>query len=560
MQRMGRMVFSSLHGYQRSWVSLDVLAGVTLLVIAVPEQLATSRLAGMPPITGFYAFVAGTLLFALLGSSPQMSVGADSTIAPLFAVGVSHLAISGSPHYAALVSILAVMVGIIVALIGVLGLGWIADFLSAPIITGFMCGVAIIIIVHQLPDFFGLTGATGSNVNRVSFVIRHLGQTNGWTLGLGLGVLIVVVAAERINRKLPGALVGLVGSTLLVGLVGLTTHGVAVVGAVAHGAPHFGLTGLSLSAIGSLAPIAGVVALVIVSQSAATTRAFADQGHYNVDVGRDFLGVGAGSVLAGLAGSFPVNASPARTGAVASAGGKSQAAGIGAALVMILIIPAAGILKDVPLATLAAVLIFVGTRVFHGKDLLRIAKFDRFELGLALITLLVVALIGVEQGIGVAVALAIADRARITSRPRLHVLGSVAATTSWAPIGSDTDAVAVPGTLVVLFPSPIWYANAVRFKSEVDAALAAEKPPPAVFVLDTIGMNDIDFTGTRTLAEVLDELEHAHITIRVARASGGLRASLEKSGLLKRIGADHFFDTVNEAVTGHAITKAAPTT
>jgi len=552
---MGRMVFSSLHGYQRSWISMDLLAGVTLLVIAVPEQLATSRLAGMPPITGFYAFIAGTLLFALLGSNPQMSVGADSTIAPLFAVGVGHLAVSSSPHYIALIGILAVMVGVIVALIGVLRLGWIADFLSAPIITGFMCGVAIIIIVHQLADFFGIAGVTGSNVHRVAYVIGHLNQTNGWTLGLGLGVLIVVVVAERVNRKLPGALVGLVGSTLLVGLAGLTTHGVAVVGVVAHGAPHFGLTGLSLSSIGSLAPIAGVVALVIVSQSAATTRAFADQGHYNVDVGRDFLGVGAGSILAGLAGSFPVNASPARTGAVASAGGKSQAATIGAAVVLIALIPAAGVLKDVPLATLAAVLIFVATRIFHGHDLLRIAKFDRFELALSLVTLLAVALIGVEQGIAIAVALAIADRARITSRPRLQVLGSVAATTSWAPVGEDTDAVPVPDVLVVVFPSPIWYANAVRFKTEVDAALAAEKPAPKVFVLDTIGMNDIDFTGARTLGEVLDDLERAHITCRVARATSGLRASMDKAGLMARIGADQFFDTVNEAVTGQPITK-----
>src|SRR5580700_7499882 len=163
--------FSSLHGYQRAWASADLVAGLALLVIAVPEQLATSRLAGMPPITGFYAFVAGTLLFALLGSNPQMSVGADSTIAPLFAVGLSHLAPLGSAGYVSLVSILAVMVGIIVALIGLLRLGWIAEFLSMPIITGFMGGVAVTILVHQLPDFFGLGSVSGSNLHRVGFVI-----------------------------------------------------------------------------------------------------------------------------------------------------------------------------------------------------------------------------------------------------------------------------------------------------------------------------------------------------------------------------------------------------
>ncbi len=239
------IVLASLAGYQRSFVSLDVLAAVTLLVIAVPEQLATSRLAGMPPITGFYAFIAGTVLFALLGSNRQMSVGADSTIAPLFAVGISHLAPAGSTDYIALVGILAVMVGTIVALIGLLRLGWISEFLSAPIITGFMGGVAVIIIVHQLPDFFGVTGVSGSNITRVAHVVSQLGLTNGWTVAIGLGVLGVVFGAERINKRIPAALVGLVGSTLLVGLAGLTAHGVGVVGVVAHGAPHFGLTGLS---------------------------------------------------------------------------------------------------------------------------------------------------------------------------------------------------------------------------------------------------------------------------------------------------------------------------
>src|ERR1019366_8058526 len=167
------------------------------------------------------------------------------------------------------------------------------------------------------------------------------------------------------------------------------------------------------------------VALLVVSQTAATTRAFADQGGYQVDVGRDFLGIGAGNIVAGLFRSFPVNASPARTAAVASASGRTQATGLGAAAALVLLVPAAGLLKDVPLATLAAVLIFVATRIFHVGDLRAIARFDRFELGLALITLLTVALVGVEQGIGVAVGLAILDRTRLSARPQLHVLGRI---------------------------------------------------------------------------------------------------------------------------------------
>jgi MFS superfamily sulfate permease-like transporter len=409
--------------------------------------------------------------------------------------------------------------------------------------------VAIIIVVHQLADFFGLSNVTGTNLQRVREVVTHIGQANGWTLGIGLGVLAVVVVCERINRRLPGALLGLAGSSLLVGVLGLEAHGVAVVGTVAHGAPHLGLHGVSWTSLGSVAPIAAVVALVVVSQTAATTRAFADQGHYEVDVGRDFVGVGAGSILAGLVGAFPVNASPARTGAIASAGGRTQAAGLGAAAVVLLIIPAAGLLTHVPLATLAAVLIFVATRIFKGRDLLAIARFDRFELGLAIITLLTVALVGVEQGIAVAVALAIADRTRLTARAHLHVLGRIPDSTSWAPVHDENAAVAVPSVLVVLFSTPLWYANAVHFKDAVDAALAEQATPPSLFVLDTIGMNDIDFTGCRVLGEVLDGFERAHVVFAIARASDHLRASLEAAGLASRIGADHFFGFADEAVT-----------
>jgi high affinity sulfate transporter 1 len=541
-------VFSSLHGYRRAWITPDLLAAVALLVIAVPEQLATSRLAGMPPISGFYAFAAGTLLFALLGSNPQMSVGADSTIAPLFAFGIARLAPAGSVHYGDLVGILAVMVGVLVALIGLLRLGWIAELLSAPIITGFLAGVAVIIVVHQLPDLFGLPGASGSTVHRITHVVTHLGDTNGWALGIGAAVFAIVVAAERIDRRLPGALVGLIGSTVAVGALGLHGHGVTILGTLAHGAPRLGLFDVSWSAIGSVAPLAGVVALVVVSQSAATTRAFADEGHYEVDVGRDFIGVGAGNIVAGLVGSFPVNASPARTAAVASASGRTQLTGLGAAAAVLVLVPAASLLKDVPLATLAAVLIFVATRIFHVRDLMAIARFDRFELGLAVVTLLTVALVGVEQGIGVAVGLAILDRTRLSARPQLHVLGRIPDTTSWAPLSGNVDAAQVPSVLAVLFATPLWYANAVHFRAQLTDSLARAVGTPRLVVLDALGMSDVDYTGSRALGAVLDELDRDHMAFAVARAGEHAREGLRRSGLLARIGEDHFFPSVDEAV------------
>jgi MFS superfamily sulfate permease-like transporter len=302
--------------------------------------------------------------------------------------------------------------------------------------------------------------------------------------------------------------------------------------------------------------VAAVVALVVVSQSAATTRSFATQGHYDVDVGRDFVGVGAGSILAGLVGAFPVNASPARTTAVASAGGRTQVGALFAAIAVIALVPAAGILKDVPLATLAAVLIFVATRVFKGKELAAIARFDRFEFGLSIITLLTVALIGVEQGIAVAVALAILDRTRISARPKLQELGRVPSTTSWTLLSADPDATPVPSILVLLFSTPLWYANSIHFQAEMRTYVANAGNPPRLVVLDTIGMNDLDFTGCRVLSEVISDLKAQHITFGIARAGTDLMATMRRNGIVDAVGADHIFDSANEAVV--ALSAAMP--
>jgi sulfate permease, SulP family len=294
------------------------------------------------------------------------------------------------------------------------------------------------------------------------------------------------------------------------------------------------------------------VALVVLSQTAATTRAFADQGGYDVDVNRDFVGVGAGSILAGLSGAFAANASPARTGAVASAGGRTQLAGLAAAGGVVLVVPAATLLTDVPVATLAAILIFVATRLFHVGQLASVFRFDRWEFGLAIVTLLAVAFVGVEQGIGVAVGLAILDRTRRSARPRSYLLGRIPGTTSWEPLGNAHAPVPVPGIVVIQWLAPIYYVNAAGFQAEVRKAVAQAPVPPTVLVLDADAITDIDYTGTRTVRALLDELERSHIVFGLARTIGGAPQNLARSGLFDRIGRDRIFATVDEAVTALA--------
>lgn len=544
--QISQSLLPSLRSYRRVFLRDDILAALTLLAIAVPEQLATSRLAGMPPITGFYAFVAGAVGFALLGTSRQLSVGADSTIAPLFLAGVSSLATVGSARYIALVGVLALIVGALVVLVGVLRIGWIADFLSTPIIDGFLAGVAVIIVVHQLPDLLGIAHPTGSMLHRLVFVGEHAGASRIPALFLGLSVLVFVFVCERLNRRLPAALVGLVLATAVVAIAKLRPHGVAVLGRVAASSPHLSLTGVSWSDLGHVTALAVVVALVVISQTTATAAAFS-AGEPSGDINRTFSGVGAANVLAGLVGAFPVNASPPRTAAVASAGGKTQLTSLLAAAAILCLIPAAFLLDDVPLAALAGILIWVASRIVHGRDLAAIARFSRFELVLAVVCALSVAFVGVEQGIAVAVALAVFDRARRGARPQIHVLGRIPGTTSFAPVGGTEAVELEPGVLVVLFAVPLWYANAFHFRDSIHR-LISQADPPRTVVLDAIGMSDIDYTGTIALRAVLDELERRQILLVMARTGHTLRSGLERGGLLERIGASSFFSSVGEAV------------
>jgi SulP family sulfate permease len=538
-----------MKGYRRSLLGADVLAAVGLVAVAVPSQLATSRLAGMPPITGLYAFAAGAVVFALLGRNRQLVVGADSTIAPLFAAGISHLAPMNTPTYVALVGITAVMVGALVAVVGLIRFGWIAEFLSAPIITGFLAGVAVVIVVHQLPDLFGLAGGSGTTVQRIDAVVRALGHTNGWDAGIGLGVLALALVAQKIDRRLPVGLVGLVASTVLVALADLSRRGVAVLGSFSHGLPHLGLSHLSISTLGSIVPIAGVVALVVVTQTAATSRAFADRRDDPVDIDRDLVGTGAGGIVAGLVGAFPVNASPGMTNAVADAGGRTQVATLLGAAVVVAAIPLAGLLRDLPDAALAGVLLYIAVRLFQVRELVAILRFDLLEAGLALVTLVTVALVGVEQGIAVAVGLAILDRARLSARPNVHVMERIPGTTSWRPTSpGEEPREEAAGVLVLNFASPLYYATANRFRAQVESAMRAESDPVHAVVIDVSGMHDLDFTGARVLGHLLDSLDRRHVALGIARAGEHARGNLERSGLLKRIGADHFYDSVDEAV------------
>lgn len=542
-------VVPTLRGYRIPWLGPDVLAGLTLVAIAVPEQMATARLANMPAVTGLYAFVAGSVMFALIGRSRQMSVGADSTIAPIIAAGVATVAVVGTPDYTHLVSFLAIMVGAFVLMVGLFRFGWIAELFSTPVITGVLAGIAVEIVVRQLPPILGLAGGGTTTIGRVRDVVDQLSHTNGWSVGIAVVVFAVIVLAEHIDRRIPGALIGLVASVALVAAAGLVAHGVQVVGSVHGGLPSFAVPSASLTQVRHLLVPALTIAFIVVAQTAATVRASTAGAPATADFDIDLVGIGAGSLVAGVSGSFAVNSSPPRTGIVTASGGRSQLTSIVAAVVVIAVVLfATGLLKDLPKATLGAILLFVASRLLRIQVLRRILAFSGWEFAVALLTGLMVAIVGIEQGVVLAMVLSLADRTRRAARPAVAVLGREVGTDHWIPTDVGRATETVPGVLVFLIYGPLWYGNADYVRLRVQTLVAQATTPVHGLVLDANGISDIDFTGAQSLSSLVSELKQTGVTTIIARSSHVVHHELKHGGVLATVGENGLRDSIEEAV------------
>jgi MFS superfamily sulfate permease-like transporter len=502
------------------------LAGITLLAIAIPEQLATSQLAGVPAFTAMIAFITASLVFFVIGSNPIVSVGADSTIAPLFAVALLRLAPASSPEYMELVAATAVVAGIIVMGIGLLKLGWLADFLSLPIVAGFMAGIGVIIITHQLPRVLGVPSGGESFISRLQWISHQFGHVSTWSIIIAVGTLVVMVVGEKINAKLPWALAAVLAATILTAVGSLASHGVEQLGTVNAGLPTWRLHWLSGSQWGVVCTTALTLVVVILSQSAATCRTTADDLAIADNISRDFVGIGLANVACGLVGAFPVNASPARTTVTRLAGGRTKlvllVAGVGA----LVLSPFAKFAHMIPLAALAGVLLFVGGRLIKVAQFRKILASSRWEFALALISALGVIFIGVEQGLAIAVALAILDQTWRSARPRMVELGRRTGTTSWEPEEEGVER--VDHILALLFGEELFFANAGIFRREVHDVLT-KVPETQHVIVDAVAIADIDYTGMIALSQVVADLGEDKISFSFSRANDTVKERLKKS-------------------------------
>jgi SulP family sulfate permease len=543
-------LFASLRDYSPAWLSGDLIAAMTLAAIAIPEQLATARLAGMAPMAGLYAFAAGTFAFAAFGANRFVSVGADSTIAPIMAGALVALAVPGSVQYSTMAATLALLVGLVLVLARIVRAGWIADLLSIPVTTGFLAGISIHIIVGQLPSILGIDAIHGNLVERLSDVIGRARHFHALPLTIGLGVLALSQIAERRDARIPGALIGLVIGAVAVRLFALDQHGVAVLGALPIAPPALTLALPSWDDVTQLLPAALIVALVCMMQTAAVVRSFPSDPGGDEDVSGDFAGVGAGCILAGFFGAFAVNASPPRTAVVHESGGRSQLSGLFAiAIVAAIVLVASGAFAFVPEAALSGVLVFVAMRIFRVATIREIYRKGGWEILVVAGTAALVVFLPIQTGVTLSIVLSLLHSVYVIARPDITELARIPGTTIWWALVKGEPAEHEPGVLVIAPCAPIYFVNATYLHARLMKAIAAKAEPCRYVVIEAHGVIDIDFTGSQTLQQIIADLRGRGIDLALARMnSERARQAAEKTGLLDVFGADHVFRSVEEAI------------
>jgi SulP family sulfate permease len=545
-------VFRSLNGYRIQFLSHDLFAGLTLAAIAIPEQMATARLGGFTPQIGFFAFLAGSLAFAAFGSNRFLSCGADSTITPIFAGGLALLAASGSPDYLTLAAALALMVGLFLLAAGIFHLGWIADLLSIPVTTGFLAGIAVHILISQLPVILGLPAPEGPMLQHLATLAEHLNQTNLFTLVIGLGVLAIIVVSEKIDKRIPGALIGLALASAAVVLLGLESRGVSVLGAVTVAMPAVAIPVVSAGQLTSLLSLGLIISMVVMVQTAATTRSFPSSPNEPPDVDRDFVGAGAGSILSGLIGAFPVDASPPRTAVVAETGGQSQLAGLAAvAIVILLLVFGASLLRQIPNAALGGVLLFVALRIIRVGQIVTIFGQSLGEFLLILLTAAAIIVLPIEQGVGTGIALSLLHGIWSTTRASVLIFERVPGTSIWWPSSPNIPGEREPGSLVVGFQAPLSFLNAYRFRHDILQALKSSPEKARLLVLEATGIVEIDFTAAQVLTDLIRRCHADGVDFAMARLeSVRAQEAVVRFGIRELLGPDHLFQSVEEAIKG----------
>lgn len=538
-------------------IPLDVAAGLTLAALGIPEVMGYTSIAGMPLITGLYTILIPIAVFAVLGSSRHLVVGADSATAAIMAAGLAGMAPVASPRYVELAGMLAIVTGAILVLARLAKLGFIADFLSRSVLIGFLTGVGIQVALGQVGGMLGVpapsvdkvVSASSGDLETFAKTLSELGSRHGATVAVSAAVIAVILVCRRIDRRIPGALIAVVGSIVVSEVGDLAGDGVAVLGTVPRGLPAVGWpSGISWSDGTALAGTAFAMFIVIVAQSAATSRAYAAKYEEPFDEDLDLVGLAAANASAGLTGTFVVNGSPTKTQMVDGSGGRSQIAQLTtAAVVLVVLLFLTKPLQYLPSAVLSSVVFLIGIELVDLAGMRRLLQVRRDEFVVAALTAVVVVTVGVEQAVVLAIFASVIDHLRRGYHPNDAVIVVTPdGHQHTAPVAAGTTS--APGVVVFRFAADLYFANANRFNQEILELAGAGAPGVTCVVLDAGAISDIDFSGGETIKQVAHELGERGVALALADVADDVRAELDRYGATELLGPDAFHPTVGDAL------------
>ena len=540
-------VLQGMFPIERSRVPAEMLAGLTLAALGIPAVLGYAKIAGMPLVTGLYTMLLPMAAFAILGSSRHLVVAADSATAAILAAALTGLAAAGSERYVRLAGLAALLTGAMLLAARLARLSFLANFLSRTVLVGFLTGVGIQVAAGQLPDMVGVTAPGGQTLPKLADTVRALPHVHWADVAVSIAVIAVVVVTRRINRRIPGALIAVIIAISVSWAADLADHGVAVVGPVPRGLPSLGLPALGWHDAAALLGVAVSMFVVILAQSAATSRAYAAKYEEPFNEAADLVGLGAANAAAAFSGTFVVNGSPTKTQIVDSAGGRSQLSQLTAfAVVLIVLELLTGPLAYLPDAALAAVVFLIAVELVDVKGMRRILALRKHEFAVALLTTAAVVVLGVEYGIVLAIIASIIDHLRHSYSPLNSVLVK-SPEGHWQTVPAGPGARTEKGLVVYRFGTSLYYANASRLMEDV-AALVGHGGPLRWMILDCAAIGDVDYTASAVLVNVIEHVHQHHVHLVLSSVLGPVRQRLDRYGISKALGQDAYFDTPGEAL------------
>jgi high affinity sulfate transporter 1 len=524
----------------------DLLAGVVLAALLVPQGMGYAQLAGLPPVTGLYATLIPLVVYFLLGPSRILIISPDSAVCPLVAAAIIPLAGADAGQRVALAGLLALVVGAIMLAGGLARFGFVTELLSMPVRVGYLAGIALTVIVSQLPKLFGFSVDAEDFIGAVRGFISGLDETDPTALAFGAGCLAVILGLRLISPRLPGVLIAVVGATALVAALGVADE-LPIVGSVPSGLPQVGWPDVQISDATVLLPAAIGIAFVSFADTSVLSRSYAARLHQEVDQNRELAALGVANLAAGVFQGFPVSSSGSRTAVVEDMGARSQLAGLaGAATLGALLVVGTGLVHDMPLSALAAVVIVAVLGLFDVRTARRLYAWRRTEFALCLAAFAGVAVLGVLWGVGIAIALSLLNFIRRAWYPHDAVLGRVEQLKGYHDTGRYPDATLIPGLVLYRFDAPLFFANTDSFSHRVRALAEGDGTRWVVIAAEPI--TDIDATAAETLAALQGELHADGRTLAFAELKDPVRDLLRRYGLETAIGPEHFYPTVGVAV------------